>query len=63
MKARLERIAQFSAIMLFACVALCGFALPLALFGVVNLLPALFVAVLAFTLVFGLSLMIYIKVS
>lgn len=63
MKTCLERIAQFSAIMLFACTALAFVALPLALFGVVNLLPALFVAVLAFTLVFGLSLMIYIKVS
>ena len=63
MKTVLEQAAKFSVLVLFTCVALCGLAFILALFNVVNVLPFLLTAVLVSACIFGLCLLLYVKIS
>ena len=62
-KVVLEKTVILTMLAMFMCVSLTLFLLPLALFGVINLLPALIVAVLTGSIILGLCILIYVKIS
>ena len=62
-KVVLEKTVILTMLAMFVCVGLTLFLLPLALFGVINLLPALIVAVLTGSIILGLCILIYVKIS